>query len=258
MELETLDNPLIRSVLFHPRPARPGGSGVKGAVDGLIPVEGSIALGYRLYSDPASKAVIVYFHGNGEIAPEYDDIAPLYWKCGASLLVIDYRGYGWSTGSPSFVALVNDLERVHAALPDLLKANGLDGKLRVLMGRSLGSACAIHLAHTHQAEYAALIIESGFAGIGPLLARLGLPVGLLGFQTDPVGNETKIAQISLPLLVIHGNEDTLIPVDNGLRLYVTSPAQIKTLARIEGAGHNDLLFHAEEYFEAVVTFLSQI
>ena len=108
MDSNHLDHPLIRTILFYPRPAKPGSSHRPNAVDGTIPVEGDVALGYRLFRHEAGAPVIVLFHGNGEIAHDYDDLAPMYHRAGASLLVVDYRGYGWSNGQPRASALLPD------------------------------------------------------------------------------------------------------------------------------------------------------
>jgi pimeloyl-ACP methyl ester carboxylesterase len=127
------------------------------------------------------------------------------------------------------------------------------------MGRSLGSAPAIHAAHHYPARVKGVIIESGFAHAIPLLARLGLPAHLLANLPDLMGNIHKITEINLPLLVIHGEEDNLIPVNNGQALYDQSPASTKRILRVNGAGHNDLLMvAAQSYFAAIADFLAAI
>lgn len=257
MSPSLLDNPLVLTILFHPRRDEPGFSRVDNAADGTIPVEEGIALGYRLYKHQPGQPVVVYFHGNGEIASDYDGIAQEYQRAGASLLVVDYRGYGWSTGRPLVSALLSDMGAVYEALPDILEGAGLaEGRLYV-MGRSLGSACGIHLVHRHPDRFAGLIIESGFAYTIPLLTRLGLPDRLTGALRDPIGNVDKIREIGLPLLVIHGERDTLIPISNGEALYEASPAEDKRMVRIPRAGHNDLLYFGPgEYFSAIKEFIN--
>jgi alpha-beta hydrolase superfamily lysophospholipase len=252
--LTLLDNPLLLSFLFHPRPARPG-THLPNVVDGTIPVEGDVVLGYRLYKYEPGEPVILYFHGNGEIASDYDDLADMYHGIGTSLLIVDYRGYGWSTGQPKVSSLVTDVEAVFAALPTVLE--GLGNPPLFVMGRSLGSAPAIHLAHTHPEAFKGLILESGFAQILPLLLRLGLPAQLMSNLPDPIGNLDKIGEITLPLLVIHGERDDLIPVTHGQSLYDASPAEQKKILRIFGAGHNNLLsVGLQEYFTAIGDLLS--
>lgn len=257
MSPNLLDNPLVQSILFYPRAVAPGSSRRKNVHDGTIPIEGEIVLGYRLYVHQPGVPVIVFFHGNGEIASDYDDFAAEYHRAGASLLVVDYRGYGWSTGSPKVSALLSDVDAVMRGLPDVLASAGLAESAVIVMGRSLGSVCAIQIAHRYPDRIKGLIIESGFAHAIPLLARLGLPEHTLATLPDPIGNVRKIAEIALPLLVIHGARDNLIPVANGQTLYNASPAADKRLVIIPGGGHNDLLLYGvEEYFAAIAQFIS--
>jgi alpha-beta hydrolase superfamily lysophospholipase len=256
-----LDNPLVLSTLFYPRKATPGTSLRDNVYDGTIPVDEneSIVLGYRLYAHTPDAPVILYFHGNGEVASDYDSFAAEYHRAGAALLVVDYRGYGWSTGQPKVSALLSDVDPVIAALPDILRGAGLDSDTLLVMGRSLGSACAIHAAHHYPDRFRGLIIESGFAHAIPLLARLGLPAHLLSNLPDPIGNLRKIETIHLPLLVIHGERDSLIPVANGQALYDSASTEQKRILRIPGAGHNDLLFYGiEPYFAAIAQFIAQL
>lgn len=254
--MNLLDNPIVQSILFYPRSDQPGGSLLPDVYDGTIAVEESVALGYRLYAHEPGAPVVLYFHGNGEIASDHDFFARNYHAAGASLLVVDYRGYGWSTGRPKVSALLSDVEPVLAALPDVLKQADLTDQFLVVMGRSLGSAPAIHAAHEYPTRFRGVIIESGFAHAIPLLARLGLPSHMLSNLPDPIGNARKIAGVNLPLLVIHGEEDSLIPVNNGQVLYDASPASYKRILRVRGAGHNDLLMVGPQaYFAAIAEFL---
>jgi hypothetical protein len=258
MTFSPFDNPLILSFLFHPRQAKSGSSRMRHVTDSAIPVGEDIVLGYRLYAHKPGKPVIVYFHGNGEIAPDYDDSATLYRHAGASLLVIDYRGYGWSTGRPLVSTLLPDVEKVQQALPAILEKAKLSDSPLFVMGRSLGSACAVHWARHFPETLRGIIIESGFARAIPLLTRLGLPLIGLGSITEPMDNISKLREVSLPLLVIHGEEDMLIPVEEGQDLYDASSAEIKRIVRVQGAGHNDLLYYAEEYFAAITTFIEEV
>jgi len=263
MDTHLLDDPVLLSILFYPRPAQPSWDAQPARTvpphihDGLIPEGDGVELGYRLYVHKADAPVILYFHGNGEIASDCDELAPEYHRAGASLLVVDYRGYGWSTGRPRLSTLLPDAEEVLKAMPDVLKKGEIstDAELYV-MGRSLGSACAIHAAYTAPERFTGLILESAFADVIPLLIRLGFPAQMLaqvsGDGPDPINNVGKMKAIHLPLLVIHGEQDNLIPFSNGQKLYETSPAALKYLVRISGAGHNDLLLYGlDRYFGAV-------
>lgn len=256
MNLSDLDIPAVLSTLFYPRPALPGRSFVSDARDGVIPVAEGVVLGYRLYPHTPDAPVILYFHGNGEIVSDHDFWASQYHQAGASLLVVDYRGYGWSTGRPTVSALLADVEPVVAALPALLAEVGLSADTLLVMGRSLGSAPAIHAAYLFPKRFKSVIIESGFARAVNLLNRLGLPQVLTDGLDDPVGNDRKLGDVTLPLLVIHGEQDSLLPVEHGEQLYAASAAVHKELVKIAGAGHNDLMFvDSQAYFGAVARFV---
>jgi alpha-beta hydrolase superfamily lysophospholipase len=255
-----IDNPLILTILFHPRSAVPLASPTAGKTDGYFSVDDTVRLGYRFYRQPEDRVVILYFHGNGEIAADHDGIASLYHQIGASLLVVDYRGYGWSTGAPLVSTLLPDVEGIPDQLSDVLRSEtGAKAPLFV-MGRSLGSACAIHLAHKNPDTFKGLILESGFGDVQPLLSRLGLPLGpLKKFVQDPIANVSKMGDIRLPTLIIHGERDNLIPISNGETLYDACPAEGKRLVRIPGAGHNDLLFVGRnQYFTSIQDFISAL
>lgn len=252
-----LDRPEIIDNLFFPRRSRPSSGSSDSTFDGMIPIEEGIILGYRLYARDKSFPVIVYFHGNGEIATDYDNIALMYHMAGASLLVIDYRGYGWSTGKPLASTLASDAEPVVNALPNLLKQAKIEPDVPLFIkGRSLGSAPAIHAAYRFPDCFKGLIVESGYALAPSLFSRPGISVDLVDDDSLPLNNIRKIESIYLPLLVIHGEKDVVLPVDNGQRLYDASPSPHKTLLRIPNAGHNNLLtVGMQDYFAAIRDFI---
>ncbi len=254
-----LDEPAVLRVMFYPRRSWPGISVVSSVHDGQVEVEPGVSVGYSLHLAEPQSPLMLYFHGNGEIARDYDSIASLYTDLGISLLVADYRGYGWSDGLPTASSLIQDAPLVFEALGQVLGEVGGEVPQRVfVMGRSLGSAAAIEVARHHQEAIAGLIIESGFAHTSRLLARLGVMLEDLDETQDVFANLTKIGQISLPTLVIHGQADMLIPVSEGVALYEGSaaPQDEKRLVVIPGAGHNDLLaVGGAAYFEAICDFV---
>lgn len=256
MGLALLDRPDLLETLFYPRAASAVMDGRNGIYDGTVDIDEEVALGFRLYAARPEYPVIVFFHGNGEIASNYNPIAPMFHQIGTSLVVFDYRGYGWSTGTPTVTHLLHDAHQIHQKLPAVLARAGLEDSPRVLMGRSLGSAPAIEIAANFTSDYRGLIIESGFASILPLIARRGFSPDILQGEDDPVGNERKMRSLNLALLVIHGEEDHLIRVDEGQKLYDASPAEIKMLLRLPGLGHNNLLLAQERYFNKIRAFLN--
>jgi len=234
-----LDVPEVLSRLFHPRPEYPGSP--TSAQELTIPVASGVAVGGRFYASGPPAPTLLFFHGNGEIVADYEDLGPLYTGLGLNFLPVDYRGYGRSTGTPTVAAMMADCHVILAFVRDWLKERGVTGPLAV-MGRSLGSASALELAAAHPGELAGLVIESGFAWAAPLLRLLGVDVEALGYTEDEgPRNIDKIREWSKPLLIVHAENDQIIPFGEGLALYEACHSREKTLLRVPGAGHNDIL-----------------
>ncbi|MBR8827741.1 MAG: alpha/beta fold hydrolase [Gomphosphaeria aponina SAG 52.96 = DSM 107014] len=254
MNNSILDQPEVLRFLFHPR--HDNSIPPAGVHNINVEVEGGIKVGGRLYpaNTPTAPAML-FFHGNGEIAAEYDYIAPFFSQLGLTLLVMDYRGYGNSDGSPTTSNTLQDAVTIFHALGGIFASWGLSPGQVYVMGRSLGSAAAIEIAFHVGEQLAGLIIESGFAETFPLLARLGLQVTGVDETLDGIGNGRKIREIKTKTLIIHGEEDLITPLSQGRKLYNFCGAEEKKIVIIPDAGHNDLLFVGrEEYFGAIASF----
>jgi len=251
MPYTALDRPEILSYVFYPRTEVFRSQSIS-AEDLMIPVERHISIGARLHRTDPSSPNILFFHGNGEIAADYDELAPLINQCGMNFIVVDYRGYGRSEGSPTVTAMMADSHRIYDYLMDFLPRNGLVGPI-IVMGRSLGSASALELAATHPESIRALIIDSGFAYTVPLLKRLGVDVERFDLDdSNEFGQIEKIAAFTNPVLIIHGKQDVIIPFSDGMALYESSGAVDKTLLGIPGVGHNDIFSYGlTAYMDAI-------
>jgi hypothetical protein len=251
-----LDCPEVLRVMFYPRREDGFTLSPPGVYPVSVEVEPGVAIGMRLCPAGAHAPAVLYFHGNGEIAADYDDIAPMYTRLGITLLVADYRGYGTSGGQPTASHLLADAVTLFDQVGAVLLEHGLMPERLYVMGRSLGSAAAIEVALRRQEQLAALIVESGFAGTFTLLARMGLRVQGADEEHDGFGNAAKIGQVRMPTLIIHGLSDVLIPAADGRDLHRSSAAADKRLLLIPGAGHNDLMWVGRQaYFEAIRTLL---
>ncbi|MDH5297738.1 MAG: alpha/beta hydrolase [Desulfobulbaceae bacterium] len=258
MDYAKLDQPEVLAVLFHPR--RDETPPPAGAVDVEIPVADGVVVGGRFFlaAEPA-VANILFFHGNGEVAADYDDIGPRYNARGISLLAVDYRGYGRSTGSPAASAMLADAHLVLQWVKEWLKTEQRTGPL-VVMGRSLGCAPALELAATKDPAIAGLIIESGFALTVPLLENLGLDTASLGIaEGDCFRNQLKIVSFQKPTYILHAQYDQIIPLVNAETLQAQSGAQAKEFAIIPGADHNNIIERVGEmYFSEIRRFMGKI
>jgi len=254
IDYSPLDQPHILAFVFYPRqdwaPPPPG------AADHSVPVAEGISVSCRFYPVNESSPTILYFHGNGEVVCDYDGIAPLYNREGINLFVADYRGYGRSGGSPSFSNTVADAYVIFDYFRDTLRDSGYSGPLFV-MGRSLGSLSAVELASNRDEEMSGLIIESGFAGAGRLLTFI-VPV-FESAQLDEFdrANMENIGAITMPVLIIHGERDAIIPYEQAQVFYRNVGSQDKKLLTIPRAGHNDLmLIGMEQYFSSIREFVA--
>jgi pimeloyl-ACP methyl ester carboxylesterase len=254
-----LDRPDILQCIFHPRPDYNSGSGSPPAYDVPIPVEGGIAIGSRLHLTAADAPTVLFFHGNGEIVADYDDLGPLYNQMGINFWVVDYRGYGRSGGTPTVSAMMHDAHQIFTFVDQWIKNKGYKGPL-IVMGRSLGSASALELAAAFFDPIDALIIESGFAFAGPLLELLGVNIAAIGFKEENgFDNIDKIATFTKPTLIIHAEFDHIIPFTDGEALFEASPAADKTLLKIPEANHNDIFMRGlSEYLKAIEGLMNRL
>jgi len=216
-------------------------------------------IGGYLHVHESSDSLLLFFHGNGEIAMDYDALAGLYLRGGASFWVVDYRGYGQSTGTPSYSAMLLDAEAVLRDVSRLAKTVGRSFRAVFVMGRSLGSASALYLAATQQEELAGLVLDSPFAYVARLVKRLGGPALVSTETAGIVDNLDRMRQCRLPTLILHGTADRIIPVSEAEELYDVCPSQAKRLVTIPGAGHNDLLLRGyQTYLSELHDFLGKL
>ena len=226
-----LDRPEVLMGLFHPRPEYGSIERAANAIDVLIPVENNIVVGGRFHMTEKSAPNILFFHGNGEIVSDYDDLGPLYNRMGMNFLLIDYRGYGRSTGRPTVTTMMRDCHAIFEFTKEWLEGNGYSGAF-IAMGRSLGSASALELISHHKVRIDGLVLESGFANTGPLLALLGVNTSEMGFREEKgFRNLEKIRTWDKLTLVIHAEFDHIFPFSEGQALYDACPSQIKHFLR---------------------------
>jgi hypothetical protein len=251
------DRPEICSRLFYPR-RETGPFHIGAGFRRLsIPVERDVVVGGRFHEAGKEAPTLLFFHGNGEIAADYDDLAAVYRGMGINFLPVDYRGYGLSTGMPSVTSMMRDAHRILEYVRSWLGEAGFTGPLAV-MGRSLGSAPALEAARHNEGMVRGLIIESGFARILPLLALLGIDDPELSEEEGP-RNLEKIREVRMPTLIIHAEYDRIIPFAEGEDLFRSAGAERKTFLEIPGADHNDLFFRGRKaYLDAIGKFMQML
>lgn len=254
--LALYDRPEVLYRLFFPRREVAPDTGK--AVNHYVDAAPGVPICCRFFTVRNDSPNIIYFHGNGEIAADYDHVAPVYGRYGLNLFVADYRGYGGSGGQPTCTAMIKDAHPLFQYFRKYLKEAGYTGNL-FAMGRSLGSAPAIELAFHYQDVLRGLIIESGFASARNQIGRLGVE-HLFDGDEQPVGfgNDLKIRDVRIPALIIHGERDEIIPAAEGRKLYEVSGSQEKYSLFIPRVGHNDIMYYGmEQYMDAVRSFINK-
>lgn len=253
IDYSIFDRPEVLEILFYPRPdwAEPP----PGVEAHLVPLAEGLSLSCRYYPASPSSPLILFFHGNGEVASDYDMIAPLYNGLGIGLFVGEYRGYGRSGGTPTLSSIIRDAHEVFRYVFQKLVAPP-PGRRLFLMGRSLGSRPAVDLAAHYGDKVSGLIVESGSASVARLLRFLSPSTPMPNVEKLEKDNEALLQSIETPLLIIHGEQDMLIPVPSALYLHDKIGSKEKTLVIIPGAGHNDvLLLGMDEYLTSLRQFV---
>jgi uncharacterized protein len=200
----------------------------------------------------APRAAVVYFHGNGGNLSVWLPIVAGVYRQGFTVHAIDYRGYGASTGRPTERGLYRDVD----ATLDWVSARLDRGTPLVYWGRSLGTTMAAYAASRRRP--AGLILEAGFPDARSLL-RASPPLAVLGlFSSYRFPTATYAQGAHCPVLVLHGDDDHVIPYALGRALY-EELSEPKAFVRIAGGDHNDVVpTDAEAYWAAVRTFIDQL
>lgn len=198
------------------------------------------------------RATLLFFHGNaGNISHRLDSLE-IFHELGLQVFIIEYRGYGPSSGKPSEAGLYRDAQ---AAWNWLTQSEGVKPEHIILFGRSMGGAVASELAS--RVEAAGLIVESAFTSVPDVAAELywWLPVRLLSrleFNTADY-----IRRTDLPVLVIHSVDDEIIPFAHGRRLHEIAGDR-GTMLEIQGGHNTGFLESRDRYRVRLDSFISEV
>jgi uncharacterized protein len=178
------------------------------------------------------KPIFLYFHGNGGSLRWRDGRFRALIADGSGLVALSYRGYGGSSGQPTETGLVEDAAAAYAFAIARYPAERI-----VLWGESLGSALALALAGEKPVGH--LVLEAPFTSAVDVGAQHYWFVPVRLFMKDQFRSDLRVGKVTAPVLVVHGENDAIVPVTLGERLYGLIRAP-KRFMRIASAGHNDL------------------
>jgi fermentation-respiration switch protein FrsA (DUF1100 family) len=244
---------MISRFIYYPDPywvAEPEDLGLAAEELTLEPERG-VQLHAWFFPHPRPLASLLFCHGNAGNASHRLENVRLLVNSGFQVLLFDYRGYGHSSGVPSESGLYRDAA---AAWRHLVERSDTACLPRIIFGRSLGGGVAVNLAVDADAD--GLIVESTFTSIRTLVRLIyHLPLPQLPVKFDSL---SKIGRLRMPLLAIHGEQDTLIPFSDGQVLFEAAP-EPKTWYPIPGAGHNNTYaVGGEAYFRQLAVFARRL
>jgi uncharacterized protein len=237
-----------RSLQYFPEAFRtaPDAAGLPEAEEVVLDtVDGEKVIAWHV-PPRGDQPVILYLHGNG---------ASLRWRVerfraltqdGTGLVALSYRGYGGSTGSPSEAGLIADAEAAYAFAVARYGAKRID-----LWGESLGTGVAVALAA--QRPIGRMVLQAPFTSTADVAAMRYWYVPVRWLMKDQFRSDLRIAEVTAPVLILHGEQDRVVPIALGERLYamIKSP---KRFVRFRGLGHNELGMQA---VEAARVFLAE-
>ena len=178
------------------------------------------------------NGLILYFHGNTRSIKGWAKYAKDFYRYGYDVILVDYRGFGKSTGERSEKEMLDDVQFIYESLAKEYSEHHL-----IVYGRSLGSGFAAKLASDNKPRY--LILDSPYYNITRVIERF-LPVLPVRYVLRyHLRTDKWIRKANCPVYIIHGTKDWLIPIRHSEELQKLNPRKI-TLIRIHGGGHNNL------------------
>ena len=194
---------------------------------------------------PASKTVI-YLHGNAQnVSAWYPAPVEIQKHIPVNFLLVDYRGYGQSTGKPSIEGVITDAQ----AMYQYLISRDYKPENISVYGRSIGGAIGLEVAKREKIK--SIVVQSSFTSLKEIAKELFpfIPNGLV--KNDLWNSQEIIKKINIPVLISHGDKDEIVPVSHSYKLYELAN-EPKKLIILKDATHNDISnYFTEKYFNTL-------
>ncbi|HWS72262.1 MAG TPA: alpha/beta hydrolase [Thermoanaerobaculia bacterium] len=238
-----------RTGIFFPERYPLGDWNQPGAVDVHFKTDDGVTLHGWLFRAPdAAAPLLVWCHGNGGNITGRAPIAAQLAKRGVTVLLFDWRGYGKSEGSPSESKLYRDALAAYD-----YAARELHPAAIVLYGESLGGPYAAYVASRRKTG--GVVIENSLPSLRELGNTLYRPLPLGWFAPFAMTTTKWLNEANVPVLVMHGTHDQVIPFALGRRLYDGLHVPRKQLLISIDAGHGEIAFRDPRYYDEVVRFV---
>lgn len=176
--------------------------------------------------------LVLYFHGNSRSIKGWAKYAADFFRYNYDVVLVDYRGFGKSTGKRSEKDMLTDMQFVYDTLITTYHENHM-----IVYGRSLGSGFAAHLASENTPRY--LILDAPYFSFAKVVNRFLPMLPLKLVLRYHMRTDKWLPKVNCHTYILHGTKDWLIPIRNSLKLQALNPRKI-TLISIEGGGHNNL------------------
>jgi pimeloyl-ACP methyl ester carboxylesterase len=225
---------LQRRLMYYPDPERisPAAFNLPGVTERVIDTpDGARLVSWYAPAGPG-QPTILYFHGNAGNLASRSERVRRYVARGYGVMFLSYRGYNGSTGNPSESANVADAKLAY----DALIADGVAPDDIIVYGESLGSGVAVQIAADN--EIGGLVLDAPYTTIVDVAAQAYPYLPVRPFIFDRYETLRYLPRVQAPLLVLHGEEDRIIPVEMGKAVYAAANAP-KEIATFPHAGHSD-------------------
>ncbi len=245
--------------LFYPNPIDPSFAPPGGAQLLAIPLGDGHVASVTMFVCNERNVMMVVFPGNGEIADSYEYLAPLYSDNGVNVVVVDYRGYGRSTGTPYYDVILEDAVTVYHGILSWIRTRNMKESIFV-MGYSLGAGPAAEILGRDLECLSGVIFTSGFGGLPWKIQEIAEQTGQAGVVDAAIAswsNGPKVARGKRPVLILHGSDDDQIAPSEADLLERQVPVGVHVEKHIiQGAGHNDIQLH-DEYHGRIRAFVER-
>jgi len=210
--------------------------------------DGAIINGLRFLPKGESKGIVLYLKGNSKSIKGWGKFAVDFTRHGYDVLMVDYRGFGKSTGKRSQKAIKRDLQIIYNKMKELVAENQI-----ILYGRSLGSGFAAKLASMNNPKM--LILDAPYYSLTKVTARYMPFMPLSVLLKYPLPTYKWLKYVQCPIHIIHGTNDKLIPFKTSIKLSKVNPKRTRLHAVI-GGGHKNLN-NFESYHEILELILAE-
>ncbi len=259
-----LNKPLYANFLFRPgkRSLEPGQvpvlEGIQGKEVEIKGKNGETLNGWFFTNpDPESRFTILFNHGNAGTIENRTAITTLLLKAGYSVLLYDYQGYGYSSGSPTIDGVIDD---ACGAYDFLVEKMGIKPEEIIFYGESLGVSVSCHLANIRRP--AALILQSGFSSLKDIAGHHYPLLRIYPRWLYPLPRLDSLSALKgtrLPTMIVHGQLDTVIPFSHAERLFNSITHDKKQFVAYADCAHSDICtLKPQEYVEALKGLISLV